>query len=76
MILADPHCPACDHTEQVPFKGVVKGDAGIWCCENCNQAFRIQIDFQAVTDEQILRAFVDREHGGVPRPHKDYGFSL
>ena len=71
MILADRHCPSCGHTEQVPFNGVVKGDAGIWCRESCIQAFRIRIDFQAVPDEQISRALVDGEHGGVSRPHKD-----
>ncbi len=56
LTIAQHVCPECGHAEPAPFNGVVQGDAGIWCCEICHKAFRIQIDFQLVTEEEIRRA--------------------
>ena len=56
VIIAQHVCPACGHSEPAPFNGVIQGDAGIWCCQICQKAFRIRIDFQPVTEEEIRRA--------------------
>jgi len=36
---------------------VAHGDAGIWCCESCKQAFHISIHFRRVADTDLARAF-------------------
>ncbi len=48
MQFTQHYCPTCGHIEAAPFGGVAHGDAGIWCCESCKQAFHISIHFRRV----------------------------
>ncbi len=56
MQFTQHYCPTCGHIEAAPFGGVAHGDAGIWCCESCKQAFYIWIHFRRVADTDLARA--------------------
>jgi len=61
VFLVEHRCPTCLQSEVTPFVGVVEGDAGIWCCDNCHRAFRVRIEFEQISEKEIAAAFRSRD---------------
>ena len=60
MHLIEYGCPVCDHLSPAPMKRFEPGDAGIWCCPNCDSAFRLKILFSIISPQEIEDA-VERQ---------------
>jgi hypothetical protein len=46
-------CPLCLAQAEAPILAISPGEIGIWQCEGCERAFRVQIEFRPVTDEEL-----------------------
>ena len=53
MQLVEHHCPNCKFSEPAPVCKIYRGEAGIWHCGNCETAYVIRIDFEALPAEEI-----------------------
>ena len=51
LLLLSHRCPECDFTSLAPLSTICAGDAGLWQCKNCNQAYRINIEFRRISAE-------------------------
>jgi hypothetical protein len=48
-------CPQCSYSALAPMSAIVEGDAGIWQCERCNRAYRIEIEFHLISEQELQR---------------------
>ena len=54
-VLVNYQCPSCHVTSLAPLRKVANGPVGYWCCEACDQAFRVKVDLEMIPQARAER---------------------